>query len=268
MNFKNIKNKIQIFPHIFNSFDGGYFLYKKEYIDINILEESKDFKEVIINTLNYSFDGTFFYFKDIEKGKLFLEKIKNKLKSITTEIEDYDFQDDGFSNALFFKYLKDGLLILDAKTDYGSIVDEFLEDFEFKDDVDIYFSSHLIERLYLGRIEESYDKFFKFLYDQNFFKSSYIFNTPIKSENKKNIVLLGNFDFELNIYFLNIDKNISLQKNIGTGEDWIWLGDNPDLKTLNKAKELGCKISTINEVIDILYSNYNRKKDFIEISKI
>ena len=70
--------------------------------------EETDEKLIAEDVFNFSFDGSFLYINDLSKGEEFLKHIKKHLKrhlkDLKEEEHNYDFEDDGFSNAFFYSY--------------------------------------------------------------------------------------------------------------------------------------------------------------------
>lgn len=270
MQFLEITNTINLLPETFRPFEGGLFLYDKEFLNTEETEPTA----IVEDSFNYSFDGTFLFLKDIEKGKKLLNHIKNYLKNYVSTVEDnYDIEDDGFFNAFFYKELQSGFLILDAKTDFGSLIDEILEDFEYKDDIEEYSDSHLCDHIYLGRTDEQYDKFYKFLFDQNVINASFVLvHNEINFINKTDIVITGDFYLEFDIldHMKNniILNNSEVKDSPENSTDWIWCGNNPDPLIIENAKKHNCKISDINEVVEILYSSFDSNDESINVLKI
>lgn len=267
MQFLEITNTINLLPETFRPFDGGLFVYDKNLLNTKETEPTA----IVEDSFNYSFDGTFLFLKNIEKGKKLLKHIKNYLKNYVNEVEDdSDIEDDGFCNAFFYKELQSGFLILDAKTDFGSLIEEILEDFEYKDDIEEYFDSHLCDHIYLGRTDEQYDKFYKFLFDQAVINASFVFvYNKINFINKTDIVITGDFYLDLTYMKHNITLNNSdIKDSPDNSTDWIWCGNNPDPLIIENAKKHNCKISDINEVVEILYSNFDSNNHSINVLKI
>jgi hypothetical protein len=273
MELLNLNEKINIIPLSFHSFDGGLFLYDKDYL---ITEESDNYK-IIESTFDFNFDGSLIYVNDIDKGEKFIDHInkhlERHLKKLKETSKTSDFEDDGFSNAFFYKKLHTGVLILDAKLDFGSILNEILEDFEHKESVEYYEDSHLANNMYLGRIDKNYDKFYKFLFDEKVIKAPFIFKNPIEFKSHTNIIVTGQFDFDVSTILSIIEMddilvNADLKPIPENESDWIWCGNNPDAKIMELAQEQNCKISDINDVVNVLYSNFNFDRICVSISNL
>lgn len=268
MKFLEIKENLNILPSTFNLFDGGFFIYDKDFLNT----EETDKKLIVEDVFNFSFDGSFLYINDLAKGEEFLKHIKKHLKRHLKDLKEednYDFEDDGFSNAFFYKKLNTGILVMDAKTeDFGSIIENILEDFKYKKDLKIYSDCHLVDNIRLGRNNKEYNEFYKFLFDSNVINCEFIFQTNIKINS--DIIITGEFDLP-NQKIKDILKsfnNIKIKHKPESSKDWIWCGSNPDEDILNLAKKYNSRISNFPDFINILYSCYDQDKNCIEILDI
>lgn len=242
-------------------------------------EDNNEFKlteknmKKLFNVINFSWDGEIYWFKK-EVQEQVLSSLEDWFKN---EENHVDIDDCGISNCFLIKETPNGLALIDTQLDMSSNITDFLQELSQKhSNIDyLYYSDcHLIDHMYLGRgsINNEFEDLY-LLYKENIIDASFLFNGLLNLDiddedgeyyqllpKDKDIVITGKFPVSREMLSQSlIDLGINVKETVNK-DSWLWTGEKVGQEKINKAKEKGCLVSSIDELVELAYKNYLKNK--------
>lgn len=248
-----------------------------DYVFLSItddFEENNEFKisekniEKIFRHISYSWDGEIYWFKN-EYKEIILSTLKDWFKNENNHDESDDFE---IYNCFLIKYTPNGIAVIDTQTDMSSTIQNFLDELKSKiKNLEYYKYSdcHLIDHIYLGRnmVENEFKEFY-FMYKEKIINHSFLLSNIEDCHKEylniipknKNIVLTGTFYEKREKIIEYLSTKGYVFKDKLDDNSWLWVGEKPGNNKLLEANKKNIKISTMDDIVDIAYSNYLENK--------